>query len=373
MFAGLCLSDPYADDRRDFGGSVRTLSAARFAGRYRLVDFTLSNMVNSKIFKIGIVLNSHYQSLINHIGMGKEWDLARKLGGVTFFPPYLTDERKTVNKELDGPLSRAVEFIAEAKADYVVLTDSSIVYNMDYRIAIDSHMSSGADITAIYANKQIIPEEQQGAVIFEINEDNNVTAIAEASNVTGNQKVSLGAYIMHKKYFLQLAAREKNCGMLRFSTVLLANMLGRLKVNAFEFTGYSAQICSLGTYFHYNMEMLDMEKRSALFDYGGRRIFTSSREDSPPTKYGKKAEVTNSIIAEGCRIEGTVKNSIIFRNVVVNEDAVVENCILHDEVVIEKNAELNWVIADKDVIISENRSIIGSSTYPMYIEVEKIV
>ena len=372
MFAGICLSDPYADDRRAFGSATRTLSATHFAGRYRLVDFTLSNMVNSKIYTIGIVLNSHYQSLISHIGMGKEWNLARKLGGVTFFPPYLTDERRIVNDELDGPLSRAAEFIAGTNADYVVLADSSIAYNMDYRSAIEAHFSSGADVTAIYAKKTPMDEERQHSVSFLIDKDNCVRDIFLASSITGESRISLGAYIMHKKYFLQLTSGESNCGILKFSTVLLARALDRLKVNAFEFVGYSAQICSLGTYFNYNMEMLDNEKRNALFDYENRRIFTS-RRDSLPTKYGKEADVTNSIIAEGCRIDGTVKNSVICRNVVINEGAIVKNCILHDAVTVEKNAELDWVIADNDVIITANRSMIGYSTYPVYIQSLRII
>jgi len=154
MNAGLCLSDPHPDRAGD-GSPIRTLSAARFAGRYRLIDFMLSNMVNSKIYTIGMILNRHYPSLIGHIGMGKDWDLARKSGGVMFFPPYHADERKSVNNELDGPLQRAAEFLVESRAEYIVLADSSIVYNMDYRTVIDAHKKSGADVTAIYSRKQV--------------------------------------------------------------------------------------------------------------------------------------------------------------------------------------------------------------------------
>ena len=372
MYAGLCLSDPHVD-RRGYSGHLRTLSATHFAGRYRLVDFTLSNMVNSKIYNIGIVLNSHYQSLISHIGTGKEWDLARKTGGVTFFPPYLTDELQAVNSELDGPVSRAAEFIAKSKVDYVVLADSSIVYNMDYRDAIEAHTNSGADITAIYSRKHVTAEQRDdNMVIFEISPNNEVTAITKVPSTQNKLNVSLGAYVMHKKHFLQLTSGEKNCGMSRFSLVLLAKVLDRLKVKAYEFEGYTTHISSLETYFRSNMEMLDISKRNTLFDYGGRRIFTS-RRDSLPTKYGKNADVTNSIIAEGCRINGVVKNSVICRNVKIKEGAIVKNCIIHEGSVIEKNAELDWVVADNDVIISENRSMIGYSTYPVYIEGSRII
>ena len=366
MYAGLFLSDPHMDES-GFANAGRTLSATHFAGRYRLVDFALSNMVNSKIFNIGVVLNSHYQSLLGHIGMGKEWDLARKIGGVTFFPPYLSDQRTNVDNEIDGPFSRAAEFIAASKADYVVLADSSVAYNMDYRPAMEAHRASGANVTAIYTKKYITAAEHPHAAVFEISPENCVTAITAPLLTRSSQNVSLGAYIMHKKYFLRLTSGEKNCGMLRFSMVLLANALDRLKVNAYEFAGYSAKICSIGTYFYHNMEILDAAKRDALFDYEERRIFTS-RRDSLPTKYGKEADISNSIIAEGCRIDGIVSNSVVCRNVVVKAGAAVRNCILHDGVTVEKNAELDWVIADNDVIISENRSMMGYSTYPVYIE-----
>jgi len=332
----------------------------------------LSNMVNSRIYTIGMVLNSHYQSLISHIGMGKEWDLARKSGGVTFFPPYLSDERQTVNSELDGPLQRAVEVVLESRSEYIVLTDSSVAYNMDYRAAAEAHRKSGADITAIYSRKSITPEERDYAVVFDISENSRITGVSSPSSATETQNVSLGAYIMRKKFFVQLIAGEKNCGMLRFSRVLIAEALGRLNVAAFEFRGYSAQICSIETFYHYNMEMLDTQKREALFGYEGRQISTN-RRDSLPTRYGKRAEIKNSIIADGCQIEGTVINSVICRNVRIGADAVVRNCILQDETLVEKNASLDCVIADRQVVILEGRNMVGYRSYPVYIERSRVL
>ena len=371
MYTGLCLSDPHPDRAGD-GSKNRTLSAAHFAGRYRLVDFMLSNMVNSKIYTIGMILNSHYQSLIGHIGMGKEWDLARKSGGVTFFPPYLADERQSVNNELDGPLQRAAEFLMEGTSEYIVLADSSVVFNMDYRPAIEAHRKSGADVTAIYTKKTIIPGERENAVIFDILENGHICGVNRALYSTDAQNASLGTYIMRKGFFIQLTANEKNCGMLRFSRGLLANALDRLHVMAYEFKGYTAQISSIETFFQYNMEMLDEKNRNALFDYEGRRILTGLR-DSLPTKYGKQAEIKNSIVADGCQIDGTVINSIICRNVRIKEGAVVKNCLLQDDTLVEKNSILDCIIADRGVTFSEHRSMIGSYTYPVYIERGRVI
>jgi len=371
IYAGLCLSDPHPDHAGD-GSPIRTLSAARFAGRYRLVDFMLSNMVNSKIYTIGMILNSHYQSLISHIGMGKDWDLARKSGGVTFFPPYHADERKSVNSELDGPLQRAAEFMVESRAEYIILTDSSIVYNMDYRAAIASHKDSGADVTAIYTKKRISQGERENSIVFSIAEGGRITGVDRAANSTDTHNLSLGAYIMQKRIFVQLTASERNCGMLRFSRVLLAGALERLNVTGFEFKGYSAHICSVETFFHYNMEMLDIEKRNALFDFEGRRIFTN-RRDSLPTKYGKQADIKNSVVADGCQIYGTVINSVICRNVRIGAGAVVKNSILQDDIVVDKDASLDYVIADRLVTVSENRVMMGYRTYPVYIERGRVI
>ena len=371
MNAGLCLSDPHPDRASD-GSPIRTLSATRFAGRYRLVDFMLSNMVNSRIYTIGMILNSHYQSLISHIGMGKEWDLARKSGGVTFFPPYHADERRSVNSELDGPLQRASEFLAESKAEYIVLADSSVVYNMDYRNAIEAHKKSCADVTAIYTKKNITSTERSNAISFDIDDSGRVRSIVPAPHSTDVLNISLGAYIMQKRFLIQLIAGEKNCGMLRLSSVLLAKSLDRLNVMAYEFKGYSAHICSIETFFHYNMEMLDIEKRNTLFDFEGRRIFTN-RRDSLPTKYGKHADIKNSIIADGCQIEGTVINSVVCRNVRIGADAIVKNCILQDDTLVGNDATLDCVIADRSVVISESRNMVGYKTYPVYIEKSRVV
>jgi len=369
---GLCLSDPHPDRAGD-GSPIRTLSAARFAGRYRLVDFMLSNMVNSKIFTIGMILNSHYQSLTGHIGMGKDWDLARKSGGVTFFPPYYADERRSVNNELDSPLQRAAEYLnATTKSDHIILADSSIVYNMDYRKAFEAHKKSNADVTAIYTKKKITPGERENTVGFTISEEGRVTGVDLAPPNAEKSVVSLGAYIMHKRHFIQLTAGEKNCGMLRFSRVLLANALERLNVSSYEFKGYSAHICSVETFFHYNLDILDIDNRNSLFDFEGRQIFTN-RRDSLPTKYGKKADIKNSIVADGCQIDGTVINSTICRNVKVSAGAVIKNSVIQDDTLIEKNASLDYIITDHSVQISENRTMMGYRTYPVYIERGRVI
>jgi len=253
-----------------------------------------------------------------------------------------------------------------------VLADSSIVCNIDYRPAIEAHKKSGADVTAIYSRKHISSGEREGSVVFDISDSGRIVGIDKAPNPNDAVNLSLGSYILPKKTFIQLIAGEKICGMLRFSKSILADALERLVVMPYEFRGYCAHISSVETYFHYNMEMLDIEKRNTLFDFEGRRIFTN-RRDSLPTKYGKSAEIRNSLVADGCQIEGTLINSIVCRNVRISAGAVVKNCILQDGTIVEKNASLDCVITDRQVIISENRGMMGYRTYPVYIERGRVI
>ena len=372
MYTGLCLPDPHPD-YVSVGNSRRTLSSARFAGRYRLADFMLSNMVNSGITDIGMILNSHYQSLIAHIGIGKEWDLARKSGGITFYPPYLSDARQIEYSEIDSPLQRAVKSLSKTKSEYIVLVDGGTVYNIDYRPAIDILRSTGVDVVAIYSKKLVETSDAgEHTVVFDIADGGRINGIRLAPFLFDTANVSLGAYIMPKNVFLQLVNGVKYCDMLRFSCECLAPVLQRFHVKAYEFKGYSAQISSVETSFRHNMEMLNHQNRDTLFDYEGRRIFTS-RRDSLPTKYGKEARVENSIVADGCQIEGTVINSVICRSVRVEPGAVVENCVLNTNTVVGKDAKLNWMFMDRSVIVSRGRNLVGAPTYPVYIGPERVI
>ncbi|MDR0469613.1 MAG: glucose-1-phosphate adenylyltransferase subunit GlgD [Peptococcaceae bacterium] len=370
MNLGLCLSDLHPQAMGD-GSNHRTASATHFAGHYRLIDFVLSNMVNSGIYTVAIVLGSQYQTLLTHIGAGREWDLSRSSGGVQYFPQYPGGERR-YNDVRDEPLQRAVGYIEEAKTDYVVVVDGSFVYNIDFREPLVQHEATGADVTAIYARKPLAEIAQAHAVAFKLERNGRVSEVIHMPPAQEEVNLFLGAYVIKKTALLRLLSRERFCDITKFSCELLGGALKSLKVLSWEYKGYAARISSLQTFFHYNMEMLDPENREPLFDSGGRRIHTKVH-DSEPTKYGKDADVRNSIISNGCVIEGTVENCVLFRDVQVKAGAVVRNSVLQRNTVVSENAELNWIVTDKMVIISENRNLLGYKTHPVYIEKGKIV
>ncbi|MDR0818442.1 MAG: hypothetical protein LBN43_02565 [Oscillospiraceae bacterium] len=302
------------------GRPVRTQSAIHFAGRYRLIDFTLSNLVNSGVQRIGIGLGSEYQTLVAHIGSGRDWDLSRKIGGVTFYPPYLSDGI------LHGATERLKEGLTGYAADNVIFCDGSIFYNMNYRAAIDVHQLQYSDITSIVTERN-------------------------------GEEVPLHTYIMSKTVAMALLERisHDHTGIEHVNELINA----QFSVRKYEFSGYSGQINSLTGFYEYNMEMLDAEKRNALFKNPIGRVYTSAR-DSQPTNYGPDADVRNSIIADGCQIYGTVTNSVIFRRVVVGRGAVVSDSILQNDTIVEPGAEVSYTVTDKNVVITPRQVLIGS-------------
>jgi glucose-1-phosphate adenylyltransferase len=370
MNIGLCLSDLHPQAMGD-GSNHRTASATHFAGHYRLVDFVLSNMVNSGIYTVAVVLGSQYQTLLTHIGAGREWDLSRSIGGVQYFPQYPGGERR-YNDVRDEPLQRAIVYVEETKTDNVVVVDGSFAYNIDFREPLQQHTATGADVTALYVRKPVIGIDQAHAVTFKLERNGRVSDIVHAPSVEDEANVSLGAYIVKKTALLRLMSRERFCDITKFSCELLAGALKPLKVQSWEHQGYAARIFSLQSFFHYNMEMLDPQKREPLFDSDGRRIHTKVH-DSEPTKYGKDSDVRNSIISNGCVIEGTVENCVLFRDVQIKPGAGVRNSGPQRHTVVGENAEVNWIVTDKLVIISENRNLLGYKTHPVYIEKGKIV
>ncbi|MDR2531135.1 MAG: hypothetical protein LBC65_06310 [Oscillospiraceae bacterium] len=315
------------------GRPLRTSGAIHFAGRYRLIDFTLSNLVNSGITGVAIGLGSGYQTLVDHIGSGRDWDLARKIGGITVYPPYATDGAAS------GVIERLRSGLRGYACDDAVICDAGVFYNLDYRPIVEAHRSQYSDITAIVTQR-------------------------------GGATVPLYTYVMSKSVALALleCIDRDECGM-RYVDCIVNS---QFSVRTFEFTGYSGHVTDIGSFYRHNIEMLDKDKRNALFKNPAGRVYTSSR-DSLPTVYGPDAEVSNSIIADGCQIYGTVRNSVLFRRVTVGRGAIVSDSILQPDTVAEPGSEISHAITDKFVLITPRRSVEGSPGSPLYIPAHEVV
>ena len=342
----------------------RTLGSIPFGGRYRLIDFPLSNMVNSGIDTVGIITKSNYQSLMDHVGSGKDWDLARKDGGVIILPPYGNNENSSLYTSRLEALKGITNFLFRADEEYVVMTDCDAVSRINYNDVIEYHIRNKADITIVYKKLEKQEYFTKNATTFDI-EDGRIVGVKYYEHVVDEDaNVCTNVFVMKKSLLQNIVMESISHNKHHFMADIVASSLKGMKIMGYEHKGFYAGITSLQAYYDSNMMMLNEDVKHEVF--GDRSVFTKIR-DSAPTKYGNSAIVKNSMIADGCVIEGEVENSIIFRNVKVARGTVVKNSIIMQNTVLGENSTLNCIIADKNVVIRDRKVLSGSENHPFYI------
>ena len=343
---------------------ARAMASVPFGGKYRLIDFPLSGMVNSGITQVGIITKQNYYSLMNHLGMGSEWDLARKTGGLHILPPYGRENAGMYRGRLEA-LAGALEFIRESNAEYVVMTDSNVIANMDMKPIVDFHEKNEADITCVYGKVVYSTERAQLQTILCVDESNMVYDVLSRPAISGEMNVALNIYVMKRK-FLEDIIRESECRSLySFETDILQHKLHDFKIMGYKYEKYFESVDSMKTYFKATMDMKNREISREVFSLE-RPIYTKVR-DVAPAKYGIDCSVKSSLIGDGCSIDGTVENSVLFRGVKIGKGAVVKDSIVMQDTVIEEKASFINAIADKDVTVTKNRTITGSPDFPVYV------
>lgn len=344
----------------------RTMSAVHYGGKYRLIDFVLSSMVNSAVTEVAIVTKSNYYSLMNHIGTGKEWDLSRKMGGIIVLPSYVYSGKNPMYNNRLEALMGIEKYLFECTEEYVILSDGDMVLNIDYEEVLKYHLKTGADITAVYKNTTIDASVKGTQTVFQLDEDNRVTDIRIFA-APENENVGLNTWIMRRAYLLNLVTDAAAHGFTSFTREVLSPNIHEIKVMGYEYKGYFGCMDSVESYFAKNMELLLPQVREEIFKRPNKPIYTSIK-DSPPTKYGSNVRIKNSIIADGCIIEGNVENSILFRGVYVGKDAVVRNSIIMEDSICGENTSINYIVADKNVTLRNECTLSGQSTHPFYIK-----
>lgn len=342
----------------------RTMGSILFGGRYRLIDFPLSNMVNSGITNVGVITKSNYQSLLDHIGSGREWDLARKKGGLFILPPFGNVGSRLYRGRIEA-LCGAMSFIKNALADYVVLSDCDIVTNMDFKPIVAKHVETGADITVVAHTGVFERDEISESTVLSTDETGRVRSVLIQPDIGGTCTASLNIFVMSKKFLIDMVQDAMARGNVSFETDVLQAKCDKLNIMAYEYEGYFSKICSIASYLKANQELLDPAYARELFK-PKRAIYTKVR-DNAPAKYDLDSKVTNSLIADGCIIEGEVENSILFRGVKVAKGAKVKNCILMQGTVVGASSDINYLITDKNVKINDNHILNGAPSYPMYV------
>lgn len=349
--------------------AMRTIASIPFACRYRLIDFPLSNMVNSGITKIGIITHNNYQSLMDHIGTGKDWDLARRSGGIKILPPFITayenSGAKLYSTRLEA-LMGVTDFISRCNEDYLVLSDCDGICNIDLSKVVDAHIANNADMTIV--TRKLGDDEIDARDVTAIKCDENGVVVDSSAYIKGvsGDEVSTNIVVVSRMFLLGAIRDAAAHGYRHFFKDIVARRIGRARIYRYLYEDTFIHIDSLEGYFTSSMKLLDPAVRNGLFGVKNMPIYTKLR-NSAPTKYGTGAKVTNSYVADGCVIEGTVENSIIFRGVRVGKGTVVKNCVLMQDTFTGNNVSLNCVIADKNVAVCDGRVLSGHTTMPFYI------
>lgn len=352
--------------------SHRSVAAIPYGGRYRLIDFTLSNMVNSGMNKMCVITKSNYRSLMEHVGSGKDWDLSRKKGGVLIFPPYALGESHGLFEGRLDALKRVLDYISSSKEKYVILSDCDMIYNIDYNEVINYHQAKNSDITAVYTKSSIHKNNSIHKILYKFDENSRAEDILIYPITEGQYNVGLNTWVMNKDFleyviYDAIARNYKN-----FSYDVLAAKVHSYNIYGYEYEGYFAHIDSLQSYYDNSMELLCKDKLNSLFYSNTGPIYTKTK-DSNPTKYGHDVNVKNSLIASGCIIDGTVENSIIFRGVKIGKNTSVKNSIILQHSTIGENAQLDSVITDTYAYVKNNRVLLGYTNCPFFIKKNSVV
>ncbi|MCM1132291.1 MAG: glucose-1-phosphate adenylyltransferase subunit GlgD [Ruminococcus flavefaciens] len=342
----------------------RTMGSIPFGGRYRLIDFPLSNFVNSGVTEVGVITKSNYGSLLDHLGSGRDWDLARKKGGLHLLPPY-SQAGGIYEGRLDA-LNNIWSFVEHSKAKYVILSNCDVVATIDFNDVLKQHTKSEADITLVYSKAHYNSSENKCATILQFGEDNTVNEVLVNPEMSGDCNQWLEMLIISKELLRKIVMEAKSKNVHSFTREILQNKNREYKIMGYEHKDVFVRIDSINNYYLASKLLLNADTRNALFN-PARPVYTKVG-DNAPAKYGLDSKIKNSLIADGCMIEGTVENSIVFRGVKVGKGTVVKDSILMQGTVIGNNCTVSSIITDKNVEVQDDKILTGSETSPYYLQ-----
>ena len=347
--------------------SKRTMASLPFGGRYRQVDFHLSNMAHAGIRHIGIISRHNYQSLMNHIGSGEEWGLELGEGGLEFLTPYAMSTTASYRGKLEN-LYFAMDFLEYGPEDeLVVMADSAVLSNMDLTKVLTSHVESGRDIT-IVTKAGVANGSKQLDLAVKVDENGEIADMAVDYVAPADYLASMDVFVLSKKWLIQQVKDHVAHNLFHMDRDLVLGMWQKkaITLNVFPFEGIALFNESVEEYFRHSLALIDKEVRHDLFG-ANHPVFTKVR-DRVPSYYGEGCEIENCIVADGCILEGEAEDSVLFRNVTICKDAEVENCVIMNDTVVGEGSELKYVILDKDVTVRPGSKLIGTPKNPIIIK-----
>ena len=341
----------------------RTTASLPFCSRYRLIDFALSSMANAGIRDVGVIMQRDYQSLLDHLGSGKDWDLSRLSGGLCLLPPFgMHDSQLGEYRGCMEALAAVRSYIRDIKQNNIVLFRGDLAVNLNLREIYDAHISSGCEITAVCTDRTSCSDCERIRFV----PDTGTTTKRILFPGTAHKKAlnSIEVYIIRKARLLELIDWCRSNGKIHFHRDALSHYLkSGGKIGLYIHKGYAARICSVTDYYKANMDMLNYIFRKELFP-NSRPVYTRGRS-SVSTYYGDNASVTNSLVADGCYIEGELTNCVLFRGVRIKKGTKLSNCVIMQDCIIGENVTLNYVISDKYTVFSDGLILSGSNSLPL--------
>ncbi|MDY6313747.1 MAG: glucose-1-phosphate adenylyltransferase subunit GlgD [Clostridia bacterium] len=343
--------------------SFRPIATIPFAGRYRIIDFMLSNIVNAGITKVGVFANKITRSLPDHLGSGKPWDLSRKIGGL-----YIFDHGLLGYNNFDVKMfGNNMEFLQRSIADNVIVSSSYMIYNIDLENVIEAHENSENDVTAVYTKTDRANTEFMNCAVVNFDSTGKIIGIGKNLGMQRNANICTELFVMKKEILLQLIYKSMRTGNRKSFNSYLYSQIDEINMGAYEFKGEIKCINSIQAYFNAHMEIIENEKLRNSWFKNTDTIYTKTK-DSPPAFYASSAKVANSIVADGCRVEGNIKNCVLSRFVKIGKGAKLENCIILQGTTVGEGAQLSNVIVEKNNIVNPYTQIVGTRDFPIVIE-----
>lgn len=351
---------------------IRAIAALPVAGRFRVIDFLISSMVNGGMKNIGVIMQKNYHSLMDHLGSGKEWDLHGKNNGLHILPPFLTRENVGLYPGVLDAMRSNTDYLNHSKQELVVLSNSNIIYNANFHEMIAFHESTGADVTLMYTKDPGMRRDEFGTYIS-VDDNGTVTDIEVEPTHPTYDNTFMQVCLMKREFLKNLVDKAVAHGLHDLARDLLLRLVQekQAKVNAIEYKGVCWNIDSVQSYFKFNMDILKPEIRKKLF-VDELPVFTKVR-DEMPAFYSSGSRTVNSLVADGCHIEGRVENSILFRGVKVAPNAFVKNSIVMQDGQVQEGAYIENCILDKQTVIKRNSRLIGPEAYPIVIAKNVII
>ena len=345
---------------------TRAVAALPVAGRYRIIDFLVSSMVNGGIKNVGVIMQKNYHSLMDHLGSGKEWDLHGKNDGLHILPPFLTRENVGVYGGFLDAVRSNTNYLSRSKQEYVVISGSDVIYNADMDSFMRYHVDSGADITVMYTADPKMQRDEYGTYLS-VDENGDVTDVEVDPTHPRLPNTFMNVLMIRRELLRDLVDSSVAHGhhVLNRDVILPLVENKKARIKAYAYTGLCWNIDSVQSFFRFNMDVLDSGIRHQLFS-PDLPVYTKVR-DEMPASYGDEAQVVNSLIADGCIIEGTVENSVLFRGVRIAPGAHVKNCIIMQDGQVHSGADIENCILDKQAVIKRNARLIGPEQYPIVI------